>query len=349
MTSEAQPESLPLRIRTPSQGDVARLAGVSDQTVSRVANGRHNVDAATRDRVLTAMRELGYRPNRAARALRKGAFRSIGVIFFELTSVGSSHTLDAIAAAATSNGYGVNLLPVLQTSQSAVSSAFNLLGEQAVDGVIILIAGRELDDANVQLPDGLPVVVIDSAGHYDYPIVDNDHTLGARLATEHLLDLGHETVWHIGGPPASFSAARRQDSWRSTLLKRGRKAHPPLIGDWSAESGYELGRQLADQPDVTAVLAANDQMALGLLHALHERDRRVPHDISVIGFDDVAESAHFWPPLTTVRQSFAEVGNRSVAALMNEIQTGQHRHQSVTVPTELVIRSTTAPPSRTRE
>lgn len=346
MTSETRPESLPPRTRTPSQGDVARLAGVSDQTVSRVANGRHNVDHATRDRVLAAMRQLGYRPNRAARALRKGAFHSIGVIFFELTSVGSSHTLDAIAAAATAQGYGVNLLPVLQPSQSAVSTAFTLLGEQAVDGVIILIAGREFDDADVQLPDGLPVVVIDSAGHYDYPIVDNDHTLGARLATEHLLDLGHETVWHIAGPSSSFSATRRQDSWRNTLLKAGRKAHPPLVGDWSADSGYELGRQLVDRPDVTAVFAANDQMALGLLHALDERGRGAPHDISVVGFDDIPEAAHFSPPLTTIRQSFAEVGRRGVEALMSEIQADQHRHQTVTVPTELVIRRSTAPPRR---
>lgn len=329
--------------------DVARLAGVSGQTVSRVANGRDNVDAATRDRVLAAMREVGYRPNSAARALRNGQFRSIGVIVFELSSIGNTRTLDAIAAAATTRGYAVNLLPVLQADQGAVSSAFSRLGEQAVDGIIILIEAHQLDEAEVLLPEGLPVVVVDSSAHYDYPIVDTDQAQGARLATEHLLDLGHETVWHLGGPPSSFAAARRLRSWRRTLTERGCPVPPVLVGDWSPGSGYETGRQLADNPDVTAVFAANDHMALGLLRALHERGRAVPADISVVGFDDTPESAHFWPPLTTVRQSFAEVGRRSVDALISEIQAGEHHHDPVAVPTELVLRSSTAPPPARRK
>ncbi|TCM35311.1 LacI family DNA-binding transcriptional regulator [Kribbella sp. VKM Ac-2568] len=337
-------EQTPVRRRGPSMADVARLAGVSGQTVSRVANGRHNVDADTRERVLAAMREVGYRPNSAARALRNGRFRSIGVIVFELSSFGNTRTLDAIAAAATTRGYAVNLLPVLDASQEAVSGAFSRLGEQAVDGVIILIEAHTLDDAEVPLPDGLPVVVVDSSAHYDYPIVDTDQAQGARLATEHLLDLGHQTVWHLGGPPSSFAAARRLRSWQQTLTDRGRPVPPVLVGDWSAGSGYEAGRQLADNPDVSAVFVANDQMALGLLRALHERGRAVPEDVSVVGFDDQEEAAQFWPPLTTIRQSFAEVGRRSVDALINEIQAGEHHHQPVSVATELVVRSSTAPP-----
>ncbi|MFC5263848.1 LacI family DNA-binding transcriptional regulator [Kribbella qitaiheensis] len=340
MTAEQTPVR---RRRGPSMADVARLAGVSGQTVSRVANGRHNVDADTRERVLAAMREVGYRPNSAARALRNGRFRSIGVIVFELSSFGNTRTLDAIAAAATTRGYAVNLLPVLDASQEAVSGAFSRLGEQAVDGVIILIEAHTLDDAEVPLPDGLPVVVVDSSAHYDYPIVDTDQAQGARLATEHLLDLGHQTVWHLGGPPSSFAAARRLRSWQQTLTDRGRPVPPVLVGDWSAASGYEAGRQLADNPDVSAVFVANDQMALGLLRALHERGRAVPEDVSVVGFDDQEEAAQFWPPLTTIRQSFAEVGRRSVDALINEIQAGEHHHQPVSVATELVVRSSTAP------
>jgi DNA-binding LacI/PurR family transcriptional regulator len=348
MTQANAPASAARRRQGPSQADVARLVGVSGQTVSRVANGLDNVNAATRDRVLAAMEELGYRPNRAARALRSGRFRSIGVISFELTSVGSSHTLDAIVAAAGSSGYSVNLLPVPHPTQAAVSSAFGLLDEQAVDGVIILIAARHLGDTDVVLPDGLPVVVIDSSGRYDYPIVDNDHAQGARLATEHLLDLGHETVWHIAGPESSFAATRRQAAWRETLTNRGRVVPPVLVGDWSPDSGYELGRQLADNPQVTAVFSAADEMALGLLRALHERGRPVPYAVSVVGFNDTAEAAHYWPPLTTVRQSFAEVGRRSVEALIGEIQSGEHHHQDVYVPTELVIRRSTGPAPTTR-
>ncbi len=337
-------ESPVRRRRGPSMADVARLAGVSGQTVSRVANERHNVDAVTRDRVQAAMRELGYRPNSAARALRNGQFRSIGVIVFELSSFGTTRTLDAVAAAATISGYAINLLPVLDVNQRAVTNAFSRLGEQAVDGVIILIEAHTLDEAGVLLPEGLPVVVVDSSAHYDYPIVDTNQAQGARLATEHLLDLGHKTVWHLGGPPTSFAADRRRRSWERTLTERGCEVPPVLDGDWSPGSGYEAGRQLAANPDVTAVFAANDQMALGLLRALHERGRAVPHDISVVGFDDMEEAAHFWPPLTTIRQNFADVGRLSVDALIREIQAGEHHHDPVAVSTKLVVRSSTAPP-----
>ncbi|WP_344173793.1 LacI family DNA-binding transcriptional regulator [Kribbella lupini] len=334
------------RRRGSSMADVARIAGVSGQTVSRVANGKHNVDATTRDRVLAAMREVGYRPNSAARALRNGQFRSIGVIVFELSSFGNTRTLDAVATAATSSGYAVNLLPVLDATQGAVSTAFTRLGEQAVDGVIILIEAHELDEAEVMLPDGLPVVVVDSSAHYDYPVVDTDQAQGARLATEHLLDLGHATVWHLGGPSSSFAADRRARSWQQTLTARRCAVPPIIVGDWSADSGYATGLQLAENDDVTAIFVANDHMALGLLRALHEKGRAVPGDISVVGFDDTAESAHYWPPLTTVRQSFAEVGRRSVDALIGQIQAGEHHHQPVAVPTELIVRSSTAPPRR---
>ncbi|ONI75809.1 LacI family transcriptional regulator [Kribbella sp. ALI-6-A] len=343
MTAEDTPVR---RRRGSSMADVARVAGVSGQTVSRVANGRANVDAATRDRVLAAMREVGYRPNSAARALRNGQFRSIGVIVFELSSFGNTRTLDAIATAATTSGYAVNLLPVLDATQGAVSTAFTRLGEQAVDGVIILIEAHQLDEAEVMLPEGLPVVVVDSSAHYDYPIVDTDQAQGARLATEHLLDLGHATVWHLGGPPSSFAAARRLRSWQQTLTERGCPVPPVLVGDWSPRSGYETGLELAADPEVTAVFVANDHMALGLLRALHEKGRSIPGDLSVVGFDDTAESAHFWPPLTTVRQSFAEVGRRSVDALIREIQAGEHHHDPVAVPTELVVRNSTAPPRK---
>ena len=343
MTAEQTPVR---RRRGPSMADVARLAGVSGQTVSRVANARHNVDAATRDRVQAAMRELGYRPNSAARALRNGQFRSIGVIVFELSSFGTTRTLDAVAAAATISGYAINLLPVLDVNQSAVTNAFSRLGEQAVDGVIILIEAHTLDEAGVLLPEGLPVVVIDSSAHYDYPIVDSNQAQGARLATEHLLGLGHRTVWHLGGPPTSFSADRRRRSWELTLTQHGCEVPPVLDGDWTSGSGYVAGRQMAANPEVTAVFAANDQMALGLLRALHERGRAVPGDVSVVGFDDMEEAQHFWPPLTTIRQNFADVGRLSVDALIREIQAGEHHHDPVAVPTKLVVRSSTAPPRK---
>jgi DNA-binding LacI/PurR family transcriptional regulator len=330
------------RRRGPSMADVAQLAGVSGQTVSRVANGRQNVDAVTRARVQDAMRQLGYRPNGAARALRSGEFRSIGVIVFELSTFGTTRTLDAIATAATARGYSVNLRPVLEVSQSAVTEAFNRLSEQAVDGVIVLNEAQVLDD--VQLPTSLPVVVLDASSHYGYPVVDADQTQGARLATEHLLGLGHETVWHLAGPRTSYSADRRRRSWEQTLIERGRDVPPVLVGDWSPTSGYEVGRELAANDKVTAVFVANDQMALGLLRALHECGRTVPDDVSVVGFDDMEESACFWPPLTTIRQTFAEIGHRSVDALLADLNAPDPHPAPIAIPTELIIRHSTAPP-----
>ncbi|MFF1820748.1 LacI family DNA-binding transcriptional regulator [Kribbella sp. NPDC058245] len=333
-----------MRKRGSSMADVARLAGVSGQTVSRVANDRPNVDAATRDRVLAAMREVGYRPNSAARALRNGQFHNIGVIVFELSSFGNTRTFNAVSQAATVAGYAINLIPLLDADQGKVTGAFTRLQEQAVDGIIILIEAHQLDEAEIHLPAGLPVVVVDSSAHYDYPIVDTDQAQGARLATEHLLDLGHQTVWHLGGPPTSFAATRRRRSWEETLVSRGCPVPPVLVGDWSAASGYDVGRQLAADPAVTAVFAANDEMALGLLRALHEQHRDIPGDVSVVGFDDQESAAQFWPPLTTIRQSFADVGRQAVDALIAELASREHHHQPVSVPTELVIRSSTAPP-----
>jgi DNA-binding LacI/PurR family transcriptional regulator len=325
--------------------DVAREAGVSGQTVSRVVNGRTNVDHATRERVLAAMGRVGYRPNSAARALRNGQFRSIGVIISTLPTFGNSRTLNAIAAAVVAGGFSMILMPVTRPTQGEVTGAFSRLNEQAVDGVIILIEQHQLDESEIELPHGLPVVVIDSNARYDYPVVDTDQAEGAAAATRHLLGLGHRTVWHIAGPPQSYAAERRQKSWRATLEQAGREVPPALIGDWSSRSGYQHGLLLAADPAVTAVFAANDQMALGLLRALHETGRAVPGEVSVVGFDDMDEAADFWPPLTTVRQSFEEVGRNAVAALLAEITTDARAAAQVSVPTELVIRSSTAPPA----
>lgn len=345
MASQPPPPDEPVRRtggRGPSMADVAREAGVSGQTVSRVANGKSNVDEATRERVLAAMRRVGYRPNSAARALRNGRFRSVGVIISALSTFGNSRTLDAVSSAVAEEGFSIILMPVSRPSQGEVSGAFSRLNEQAVDGVIILIEQHQLDQSEIELPHGLPVVVIDAGGRRDHASVDFDQAAGAIAATRHLLDLGHETVWHIAGPPESYAAERRRNSWRATLEEAGCEVPPPLTGDWSPRSGHEHGVRLAGDPAVTAVFAANDQMALGLLRALHEKGRAVPKEVSVVGFDDMDEAAHFWPPLTTVRQSFDEVGRRAVAALLAEITNGGAA-VAITVPTELIVRASTAP------
>lgn len=330
--------------RRVSMADVARVAGVSSQTVSRVSNGSPGVVDTTREQVLTVMRELGYRPNSAARALKRGAFRTIGVILFSLASTGNSRTLEAIATHAAHEGYAITLIPVAVPTQDSVLGAFTRLGELAVDGIIVIMEVHLLDTATVTLPPNVQVVVADSDAGNLYSVVDTDQADGTRQAVSHLLDLGHHTVWHVTGPEESFASNRRALAWRQTLEAAGRPVPPPLSGDWSAESGYQAGLRLAEEPGCTAVFAANDQMALGILRALHERGKSIPEDVSVVGFDDIPEANSFIPPLTTVHQDFAEVGRRCVQGVLRQIERAEHETGTTLVPTRLVVRGSTGPP-----
>ncbi|MDT0421165.1 LacI family DNA-binding transcriptional regulator [Streptomyces evansiae] len=324
--------------------DVAQAAGVSSQTVSRVSNGFPGVNEETRQQVLRAMKDLGYRPNSAARALKRGEFRTIGVITFTLSTTGNMRTLEAIATSAALEGYAVTLLPVAMPTQDEVRGAFSRLGELAIDAAIVIMEVHLLDAARFSLPPHVRVVVADSDAGDRYTVVDTDQAGGTREAVRHLLDLGHHTVWHLAGPEESYAAQRRTRAWQAALTEAGRVPPPLVRGDWSPESGYRAGLRLAEQPGCTAIFAANDQMALGLLRALHERGRKVPDDISVVGFDDIAESNSFLPPLTTVHQDFAEVGRRCVEGVLNQVRQSGTRHGTTLVPTRLVVRESTAPP-----
>lgn len=323
--------------------DVARAAGVSGQTVSRVVNGRGYVGAATRARVESMMQELGYRPNSAARALRSGRFRAIGVVMFSFSSYGNQRTLDAIAMRAAQEGYALTLIPVESSASETVAGAFRRLEEHAVDGIIIVIEAHQLDEADVEIPAGLPVVFVDSSRSTGHPYVDTDQAQGAALATGHLLDLGHDTVWHVAGPEKSYSAERRRLAWRKTLEERGRTVPEVVQGDWSAASGYLAGVELRQNGAVTAVFAANDQMAIGLVRAFREAGLDVPRDVSIVGFDGLPEAAQLWPPLTTVQQHPERVGALAIDALISELD-GNVPEQVPLVGTELLVRESTAAP-----
>lgn len=327
-----------------SMADVARLAGVSSQTVSRVSNGQANVDDATRARVLDAMQTLGYRPNGAARALKSGRFHTIGVIMTSLQTLGNVRTLDAVSTEASRAGYSVLLMPVTDPTLRGVSGAYQRLSAQAVDGAVIVLEARLLDRAEFVLPPGIPVVVVDSGAGPGYSVVDTDQALGAKQATRHLLGLGHRQVWHIAGPETSFSAAHRAESWAQALQDAGITPPEVLRGDWTCDSGYAHGLALGRRPDVTAIFAANDEMALGAMRALHELGRHIPGDVSIVGFDDMAAAASFWPPLTTIRQDFAAVGRLSIRKLLGKIADPAIPNDTTTVPTSLIIRSSTAAP-----
>lgn len=223
------------RTQNASMADVARVAGVSSQTVSRVSNGFPGVNEETRERVLDAMKELGYRPNSAARALKRGDFRTIGVITFTLSTTGNMRTLEAIATSAAQEGYAVTLLPVAVPTQDEVRGAFSRLGELAVDAVIVIMEVHLLDSASLTLPPHVKVVVADSDAGDRYAVVDTDQAGGTGDAVRHLLGLGHRTVWHLAGPSESFAAQRRTEAWRKALEAAGR-----AVPRWCAATGRPI-------------------------------------------------------------------------------------------------------------
>jgi DNA-binding LacI/PurR family transcriptional regulator len=296
---------------------------------------------------MAAIQELSYRPNLAARALVTGRSRTLGVVCLNSIHYGPSSMLHAIEEAAQLADYRVTVASVRAFDRTSLRKAIARLADQAVDGVVVVAPLASVRDALGELPDDMPVVAVegDPGDPGDHAaLVRVDQVAGARLATEHLLGLGHQTVWHVAGPSDWLDAQGRVAGWKAALEVAGAEVMAPLTGDWSAESGYRAGQLLARIPDVTAVFAANDQMALGVLRALHERGRRVPEDVSVIGFDDVPEAAYFPPPLTTVRQHFETVGRRSLALLVDRIAGRAAGRQDVVVEPELIVRQSTAPP-----
>jgi DNA-binding LacI/PurR family transcriptional regulator len=331
-----------VRPRAVVMADVAKLAGVSLQTVSRVINDSPHVRAATRKRVEDAMRKLEYRPNPVARALVTGRSKTLGVVSFDTTLFGPASTLFGIERAAHDAGYFVSIVSMRSLTRSSVLSAVERLRAQGVDGILVIAPQESATQALLHLPEDVPVVAAEAGPDESVPLVAVDQVEGARLATAHLLDLGHRTVWHISGPLDWLEAQHRVNGWRSTLEAAGAAPPPVLVGDWSAHGGHELGRELAENRDVTAVFVANDQMALGVLRSLHEAGRRIPGDISIVGFDDIPEAGYFTPPLTTVRQNFNEMGRRSLLMLLEQIESGVRTPTRETVAPELVVRASTA-------
>ncbi len=327
-----------------SIADVAELAGLSAQTVSRVSTGSANVRSQTRERVLVAMQQLGYAPNVAARALKSGSFATIGVIAHQLDRTGESQTVEAVVHAANDAGYTVTLIDLQSPSSRDVSAAVNRLSHQAIDGLVV-IGAETTAPATLSLPPRLPVVVSDARFTGHHPAVGGDDAKGTLQAVGHLLDLGHLTVHHVTGPPSSVPARQRLHSWRSALRKYDRKIPVPFQGDWTAQSAYVAGRQIADDPSITAVFCANDEMAAGVYRALHEADRTVPGDVSVVGFDDIPLAGYFTPPLTTVAQDFKTIGSQLINLLLKQISEGTALEDvHLLVPTKFIVRSSTAPP-----
>ncbi len=317
----------------PRSVDVARLAGISQKTVSRVFNAEPYVSAEVRRRVLQAAEQLGYRPNNAARALASGRTRSIGVVTLGTTLYGPASLLMGVERAVREAGYALCVVNTWEGDAAGIGSAVDSLLDQGVDGVIV---SEPIDESS---PDG------DSSARLDVPVITVGADLAARTATEYLLDLGHATVHHLAGPQGWHAARNQLEGWRTALAAHGSHEPPVIKGDWSAASGYTSGREAAADVDMTAVFAANDDMAIGLIRALTEAGRRVPDDVSVVGCDDIPVAAYLNPPLTTVRQPFAAVAQEGLQRLVRCIENPQADSLPVRLPpVDLVVRGSTAPP-----
>ncbi|MFK4100340.1 LacI family DNA-binding transcriptional regulator [Streptomyces sp. NPDC019531] len=332
--------------RPPGMMDVAREAGVSHITVSRVVNGHPSVRPETRTRVEAAIQKLGYRRNSVARALKSRRSSTIGVVIvgselFELPRI-----LLGVETAAKQAGYWVSLASRQGESTTAdLMETLRRLTDQSVEAIAVVADRPVVVEALAGLSLGVPVAVVMS-GSGPNPVlgfVEVDQELGARLAVRHLLGLGHRHIAHLTGALRTFDARARVDGWQAELTAAGAEG-ALLEGDFSAESGFRLAHRLcADGAGLpTAVFAGNDQMAMGALAAFAERGVKVPRDVSLVGFDDMKGAGYLVPALTTVRQDFAHLGGSAIELLVRMLGGEQPERQKLTP--ELVVRHSTAPP-----
>ena len=320
----------------PNMHDVAEAAGVSHQTVSRVLNDQPHVRQETRERVLRAIADLGYRPNAAAKSLVTRRSRILGVLAPSVAQHGPTRSVLAIESAARQYGYRP-LVTATAVDRGASIGALRFLLDQAIEGLVVIAPHQHILDAIAELELSLPVVVLQAAGQEVGTGVGVDQRRGARLAVEHLLELGHTRVQHVAGPAEYFEARARAGAYLEMLISAGAPALAVIPGDWTAESGYRAAWQL--DPGTTAVFCANDETAIGLIRGLAERGQRVPDDVSVVGFDDLPESAYLVPSLTTVSQDLELVGREAVLTITSRLDGTDH--QTTAVQPVLKVREST--------
>jgi DNA-binding LacI/PurR family transcriptional regulator len=323
--------------RGPTMHDVAAIAGVSHVTVSRVLNDYPSIRPETRDRVLAAIAALGYRRNLAARALVTSRSRAIGVLTPTVAEYGPASSVLAIEAAARDLGYHP-LVTAAAVDREATLASLEFLLDQSVEALVVIAPHRQVLEAIRDLEITIPLATLQSPGEHAGLVVGVDQSAGAVLATRHLIEAGHRVIQHVAGPAGYFEAEARRRGYHQALAAAGLVAPPELAGDWSAASGHRAAALI--DPTATAIFCANDQMALGLLAGLSERGTRVPAELSVVGFDDIPESAFFQPALTTVHQDFDLVGRRVVEVLAARLA-GEEVDDVVLLEPWLVVRDST--------
>lgn len=306
-----------------SMHDVAVAAGVSSQTVSRVANGGKLVRPETREKVIDAMHQMGYRPNFAARALKRGQFKAIGVVMFDILAAGNILTLDGITHAAKERGYAVTLSMISGNDEPSLSATFQRVKELPIDGIVIVLEKMMDDLKTFVAPPDMPITVITSATIPGLSTIDTDQYKCSEKIVDYFLQHGHENVYFISGPEDSVANHYREAGWRETLERCGKEPPKVLHGDWTADSGYAAGIALAQTPDCTAIYAANDSMANGVIKALEDSGKRIPEDISIIGVDNSLQDIVPKLTLTTVKQDFRQVGEHAVVKTIEAIESGK--------------------------
>ncbi len=310
----------------PSIYHVAELAGVSHMTVSRVLNGHPNIRDSTRERVLKAIADTNYTPSSIARALATQRAMRIGVIVDSPVQYGPNSTLRALENAAREAGYAISAFSITDGEEQQVSTGVIELVTEGVDALCIIAPRASSLDLLGGLNLSLPTIVIKSEPHPGMHTAGVDQHQGAMLAVNHLIELGHTSIMHLAGPQDWYDARARQRGWSDALVAAGLPLIEPVVGDWTSDFGYEFALAF-DRSSATAVFAANDQMALGVMHGLAERGIPVPGAISVVGFDDLPDARHFLPPLTTVRQDFEALGRlamRSIIEAIGGVETELH-------------------------
>ena len=305
---------------SPGVREVADAAGVSRQTVSRVLNEHPSIRPETRDRVRAAMVALNFRPNRAARMLTTARSRTIGVLAAHAPSLfGPASSIDALEQAARAEGYFVTVAHTPNLEPEGLEAALDHLLAQAVEGVVVVAPQQQAQRALAAVAVGIPYVTL----HDDGPAESNgsfaEQKAGGRLATRHLIERGHRRILHVCGPQDWAEARARCEGFLSEARDAGIEAVVSPEGDWSARSGALITENLLIDTGASAIFSSNDQMALGVLHTAQVLGLRVPADLAVVGFDDVPEAAFFSPPLTTVRQDFAELGRLAVGRLLDRL------------------------------
>jgi len=323
--------------------DVAAAAGVSHQTVSRVLNGHPSVRPETRARVLDAVETLGYRRNLAARALVTRRSNTIGMVVVDTRLSGPSGALVGIETAARRRGYWVSVAGASSLGEG-IGDAVSHFIDQGVDGIVVVAPSQTALDSAMTMAAGVPAVYVTTGVVPDGVITaDIDQAMGIRQLVRLLIGFGHRRIGLAAGPVAHLHAQAREQAWREALAEAGLEPGPRVQADWGAASGYEAALAFLALPDPpTAVLGANDLVAIGLLRGFREAGVDVPGQMSVTGFDDIAGTDHTIPPLTTAKQDFTALGARCVDLLIATIQ--GRPAESELIPTRLIVRASTAPP-----